>query len=297
MNILIAFFLRYLLAPILIIVSILVMNSLAKGKSVLKMKKLIIFILISALIVALPSLFGLLKYEFVWSGLIVSVVTYLILGACFNLFAKTKMFKAIGFDERQWVILFGYFIILVFGTWIYYLAFTWLSKLSYGTWAMFTTLWFMVPPFYKFAKDKFISIPGVFYKSWIVEKDPKDEEYWNTIDTFRLMQVNVKVKRKTTSKQYASFSVKLPEGVTLGRWFNRFIEDQNIRFPNDPIELHNEDGPCGWIFYTNKWFPFPLFTRMLDFDENVTKNKIKNKTTLYVRRVSKNKEQDDDKSN
>ncbi|OEK09817.1 hypothetical protein A8C32_09915 [Flavivirga aquatica] len=288
MSTLIAFFLKYLLAPIIVLTSLIIMKSIGKGKSALKMKKLIVFILVLALILALPSLLGLLKYEFVWGGLIISTTIYLLLGYCFNLFSKTELFKVIGFKKEKWLLLFSYFISVVLGAWIYYLVFTWLSKLNYGVWAMCNTLWFFIPVFYTFSKEKFVSIPTAFYKLWRGENDEKDQEYWDNIDTFRLMQVTIKVKRNINSNLYASFSVKMPEDITIGKWFNRFVEDQNIRFPNDVIELENDKEDYGWIFYTNKWLPFPLFIRMLDFNENVVKNNIKNKMIIYARRVIQN---------
>ncbi len=291
MEVLVGFFLKYLLAPILVIVSVTVMNALAKGRSVLKMKRLIVFILVSAIIVALPSLLGILKYEFVWGGLIIAIALYLLLGLCFNLLSKSKFFEKIGFNGNQWIILFSYLVIAILAGWIFYLVFTWLSKLNYGIWAMTSVLWFLLPPLYKFSKEKFISVPETFYKSWYVKKDPTDQEYWNTIDTFRLMQVTLKVKRRSDSSQYSTFSVKIPEDVSLGRWYNRFIEDQNIRFPSTPVELSGPDGEYGWIFYTNKWFPFPLFTRTLDFEKEIGESRIKNKATIYAKRVSENQQQ------
>lgn len=263
-----------------------VINAVAKGKTVLKMKKLIIFILVTSLILALPSLLGFLKYEFIWGGLVITICAYILVGVLFNWFSRSKLFDSIGFKDYQWLILLTLFVIVILATWIYYLVFEWANTLSYALWAMFTVLWFLVPPFYVFARNLFLKIPSPFYKLWIVNNDVNDEEYWNNVDTFRLMQVTVKIKRSPVLKEYSSFSVKLPEDVTLGRWFNRFIDDQNIRFPNNVIELEDENGAYGWILYTNKWLPIPIFTRMLDFDGDVSDNKIKNKSTLYVRRVS-----------
>lgn len=288
MQELVAFFMRYLLAPVIIIIAGFLMNYLSKGRAVLKLKKLVVFVLLLSLIMALPSLLGLLKYEFIWGGILLCVVIYFILGVFFNLFSKTNFFKSIGYKENPWLILLTCFIAMVLGGWIFYLVFTWISKLDYGVFAMLSVLWFLIPILYSIAKKAYIKIPSAFYKSWTISKDAGDEEFWNTIDTFRLMQVTVKVKRKFDSKQYSSFSVKLPEEVTLGRWYNRFIEDQNIRFPNTPIELGDGDNKYNWIFYTNKWFPFPLFTRVLDFDKNISENRIKNKATLYARRVTYN---------
>jgi len=290
MNVLLLFFLKYLLAPLVMIVAMVVLNTIAKGKAVLKLKKLIIFILLLAIILILPSLLGFLKYEFIWGGLVISICSYLLLGFLFNWFSTTKIFKDIGFKENKWLMLLGLFTAIILASWAYYFVFSWANQLGYELWAMLTVLWFLVPPFYVFSRSMYLQIPSPFYKLWIVDNEINDEEYWNSVDTFRLMQVTVKVKRSPEAKEYASFSVKLPEDVSLGRWFNRFIDDQNIRFPNNIIELEDNNGPYGWILYTNKWLPVPIFTRMLDFEGDVIGNKIKNKTILYVRRVSKNNE-------
>ncbi|PKH52833.1 hypothetical protein CXF68_19970 [Tenacibaculum sp. Bg11-29] len=272
------------------IVATVVLNTIAKGKAVLKLKKLMIFILLLAVLLILPSLLGFLKYEFIWGGLVISICSYLLLGFLFNWFSTTNFFKDIGFKENKWLMILGLFIAVILASWAYYFVFSWANELGYELWAMLTVLWFLVPPFYVFSRGMYLQIPSPFYKLWIVNNELNDEEYWNSVDTFRLMQVTVKVKRSPEAKEYASFSVKLPEDVSLGRWFNRFIDDQNIRFPNNIIELEDGNGPYGWILYTNKWLPMPIFTRMLDFDGDVIGNKIKNKTVLYVRRVSKNKE-------
>ena len=290
MNVLVLFFLKYLLAPVLIIIATVLLNIISKGQVVLKMKKLIIFILVSALIIMLPSLLGLLKYEFIWGGIIISMSSYLFFGVVFNWFSHSKVFDAIGFKESNWLILLALLIVVVLGGWGYYFIFSWLNTLGYAVWAMTTVIWFLVPPLYVFARSIFLQIPSPFYKLWIVNNDINDDEYWNNIDVFRLMQVTVKIKRAPNIKEYSSFSVKLPKDITLGRWFNRFINDQNIKFPNNIIELEGENGSYGWILYANKWLPIPLFTRTLDFDEDFIQNKLKNKTTLYIRRVSKNTE-------
>ncbi|WP_459211971.1 TssN family type VI secretion system protein [Aquimarina rhabdastrellae] len=295
MSTLIPFFLKYLLAPIIIVVATFALNYVSKGVAVLKLRKLIFFVLLTAIILTLPSLLGFLKYEFVWGGLIINIICYITLGMMFNWFSKSKTFKSIGLkDTHPWLIMLALFITVILAGWLYYLVFSWANKLGYAIWAMLTVIWFLVPPFYVFTRSMFLQIPSPFYKLWIIDKEVNDDEYWSNVDTFRLMQVTVKIKRLPESKQYASFSVKLPEDVTLGKWFNRFVEDQNIRFPNNVIQTEDEEGSFGWILYTSKWLPIPIFTRMLDFEEDVIFNRIKNKAVLYVRRVSKNGEEGTD---
>ena len=46
-----------------------------------------------------------------------------------------------------------------------------------------------------------------------------------------------------------------------------------------------EDMQIGWMFYTSKWFNFPLFIRILDPTLTSEGNKIKNNQTIYIRRV------------
>jgi len=287
MTALISFFLMYLLAPMIAMACVFLLGKLSKGKAMLNSLKLLIFIFVCVLLLVLPALIGIVKFEFVWFGIYLTIIVYLFLGAMFNLFTKTKAFKAIGLNEVSVLLVLVIVIITTLTAWLYYLVFDFVSDLEYSAWTATLCLWFLVPIFYVASRELFLKIPAPFYKSWKVETDLIDDEYWDNVDTFSLMQVTVKIKRSPEDSEYSSFSVKLPKDVTLGRWFNRFVEDQNIRFPNKTIETENEDQQFGWIFYTSRWLSMPIFTRMLDFDKEVSSNRIRNKSTLYVRRVLK----------
>lgn len=290
MNVLLLFFLKYLLAPLLAIGLTILLYIVAKQKAELNLKKLIIFMLLLILLLALPSLLGFLRYEFIWGGLVITICSYLGIGLLFNGFTTTKLFSRIGFKENRWLPLLALLPPVVIASWIYYFVFGWANQLGYELLAMLTPLWFLLPPLYVFSRDLYLYIPTPFYKPWIIDDTANDDEYWNNVDTFRLMQVTVKVKRDPEEQDYASFSVKLPEDVVLGQWFNRFVADQNIRFPNNAIVTQSETDAYGWIVYTHRWLPIPIFTRVLDFDSNVTDNRIKSNATLYVRRVSQSQE-------
>ena len=290
MAVLITFFIQYLLAPLIAIVCIFLLDKMSKGKAMLNMKKLLLFIFVMVILLVLPSLLGAVQFEFVWMGLYISIIIYLLFGALFNLFKKSKLFKAIGLNGVDKLVVLAIFIVMCLTAWIYFLVFDLVSDLNYSAWTATLCLWFLVPLFYAFSRKLFLKIPAPFYKSWVVESDLNDDEYWDNVDTFSLMQVTVKIKRTPEEPEYSSFSVKLPKDVTLGRWFNRFIEDQNIRFPNKAIEIENEDQQYGWIFYTSRGLTAPIFTKMLDFDKDVASNRLRNKSTLYIRRVLKDNE-------
>ena len=82
MKILLYFFARYLLAPLFVAVMIFVLTGIKTIKSKLSLKKLIIFILLASIAVALPSLFGFLKNEYVWGGLTFTVLSLFSLEHC-----------------------------------------------------------------------------------------------------------------------------------------------------------------------------------------------------------------------
>ena len=83
MQMLLSIFFKYLLAPFFVMIMLFILNSMKNLKQKLSMKKAIIFILISALIIALPCLFGLLRNEFVWAGLLLTILCYIGLGFIF----------------------------------------------------------------------------------------------------------------------------------------------------------------------------------------------------------------------
>ncbi|MFB9056257.1 TssN family type VI secretion system protein [Mariniflexile ostreae] len=288
MDTLITFFLKYLLAP-LAVLFLLIILKFSKVKKKLNMKKVILFILIASIILVLPAFFGLLKYEFIWGGLLITMVIYLLLGVGLVFYTNSNSFKSLGLiDEKEQKTYFYIviLIILILAAWGYYLLFNWLSKLPYSIWVMTSVLWSMVPLFYIITRDVFLKITPPFFKAWQVKSDANNDSYWDKIDTFTLIQVTAKVKRKPSDEEYASFAVKLPTEVILGKWFDRFIEDQNVRFPQDVIRTTDESGDgMGWIFYTSKWFSFPLFTRVLDADKTGSENNINDKQVIFVRRI------------
>ena len=96
MKILLYFFARYLLAPLFVAVMIFVLTGIKTIKSKLSLKRLIIFILLASITVALPCLFGFLRNEYVWGGLAFTTLSYILLGVLFYKLSTSDLFTAIG---------------------------------------------------------------------------------------------------------------------------------------------------------------------------------------------------------
>lgn len=249
------------------------------------MKKAIIFILISTLIIALPCLLGLLRNEFVWGGLFLTILCYIGLGFIFWKYTESDSFKAIGLGESTGGTILLLSVSGILGGWIYYLVFERISNLPYAIWGALNVLWFIVPYMIMLGRKLFLLIPPPIYVPWELEFGTFDRNYWDNIDSFEFKSVKVKINRKIGDKNYASLVVKLPDGISLGNWFNWFIEDQNRRFPQNRIETGKDGYKVGWTFYTTKWFSYPLLIRILDPHKDSEQNKIKNNRPIYIRRV------------
>lgn len=291
MNIITIYFLKFLLAPLIAIIALIILNKVIKIKKSFNLKKALVVVLATTLALILPVFISLLKYEFVWIGLVLTVLSYIFIGVLFILFQNSKYYKSIGLDN-QFHALFLIIIIMILSGWLYYLIFEKISDLPYAIWAMLSVFWFVIPFLYNMCLKYFLVISKPFYKAWNVS-GVNDSAYWDNIDTFHLIQVNVKIKRNVNDENYSSFSVKLPLEISVGMWFNRFIEDQNFRFPDRTIDTHVEGEEIGWIFYRSRWFNFPLFTKVLDPEKDGKFNRIRNKQTIYIRRTTLNTTDDE----
>ena len=145
MKILLYFFARYLLAPLFVAVMIFVLTGIKTIKSKLSLKKLIIFILLASIAVALPSLFGFLKNEYVWGGLTFTILSYILLGALFCKLSTSDLFGAIGIGSSRTAVILTLTTICALGGWCYYLLFELISKLPYSLWNTTNILWFAIP--------------------------------------------------------------------------------------------------------------------------------------------------------
>ncbi|WP_281322577.1 TssN family type VI secretion system protein [Flavobacterium aestivum] len=287
MNTMLPFFLKYLLAPLLILIITFIMSQFSGIK--IKTKSAIVFVLCFSLIAALPCLFAFFNNEFIWLGLLFSVFYYLMLGIGLIYFMDTALFQNMNVQDSAPAKLFLFLIVTILSSWIYYLVFNYIAISSYAHISMLNILWVFVGIFFIESKKKFLQIPDPFYEYWRVGRERKDIDYWDNIDKFRLMQVSINIKKKANSEFFSKFDVKIAQEVNLGNWFDKFIEDQNYRFPNDAIESSAENEDSGWIFYTAKYFSFPLFIRKLNPHETIAESKLKNKQIIFAKRVILNK--------
>ena len=146
-------------------------------------------------------------------------------------------------------------------------------------------MWFMIPYFTCMSFEKFRNIHPPVYALWKSDSGNFNRNYWDTFDSFRAKAVKVRMKRKKGDVGYTSFTVRLSNGIPLGNWFDWLVEDHNRRFPQSKIETKMDSPESGWIFYTSKWFKYPLFIRILDPNLPSEENRIRKGQVIYIKRV------------
>ena len=285
MEQLITFFLSYLLAPLLLIVLLLVMGSIKSLKKQLSIKYALLYILVAGLLLGTPGFLSVLQDEYVWGGIFISVGVYIIWGLLALLTMKGSVGTALGISDKPLGQAGVLLASTILGAWIHYLLFTRFGGLPYGHIAMMQSLWFLLPFLVAFSLSRLHLVPPPIYELWKLSSSHYDRYYWEAQDHFKAKLIKVKIKRRTGDKSYMLLSARIPEGISLGDWFDWFMQDQAKRSPKAPIEGTGNNKDNGWLFYSPKWFIYPLFIRILDPRGTAEENRIRKGQIIYIKRV------------
>jgi hypothetical protein len=278
-------FIKYLLVPLIAAVAMAGFALYAKAREALRPGRLLLFILILALVLALPALFGLARYEFVPFGLILTQASWLLLGILLTRFMNSGVFQSIGLEENKLAIFLVLLVAVLLGAWVFYLAFEYLSGLGYVIWVTLAIVWVLFPVFHAWARMAFVKIPPPYYQVWDpMEAARFDPSVWEEVDYLRMMNISLRIKQKTTDREYSSYPVKAPGKIPVAQWFTRYLKDQRVKFPNSPLEIEQNGEPFCWIFYTTRFF---IFNRPLAPEKTFQDYRIRNKSVVYARRVKK----------
>lgn len=282
-----SFFLRYLLFPLIFLISAAVISIVNKKNQFLNNKKLIISILILSLILALPGSMGFLSFDFMPWGYIICQIYYIATG-CLFVYLATRYYP----DEllsRKLFFIFATLVSALLGFFLFQLTFNWLSDIHFGIWAATSLATFMIPLLFWWAYVSLISIPTEIYKIWQYPAHPIPIEM-DHLDFDRLLVLELELYKNTDDSEPIKVKAKAPENMIFGEWFYKFIEDYNVKFPKSPVKYLSEDHESyKWIFFIKtSFFKKNVF---IDPDLDILNNTITEKVTIYAKRVSENANQ------
>lgn len=281
-------FLQYLLMPLLALLLTGLMASVKKKNPLINNKHLIIFILLNALLVGLPGLFGIVGNNFnPWYYLIAQLV-YVFIGIGFMQGYNKYFHEQVKIHKISFQILV-LLVIMTLGGYLFALAFNWLSNINNGYSAASCILVLPIPLIFYWTYIAFIDIPFEIYNVWQYPIGSAEISF-DGMDFNKLMVLELEFGKQPDDVDRIKVKAKAPADMPLGEWFKKFIDDYNYKFPNQSIAYTDKKGePHGWIFYVKKSFFHKK--RLLDPELSVEKNKIQEHVTIISKRVIEHKEE------
>lgn len=279
---LLPFFLQYLLLPLLVILLLVPLALLKQGNTMMANKQLIVFILLSALAICVPGLFGFMGNGFSPWGYLSCEIVYLALGSLFVQAYNGSLRKSITKHAVAFQLLVM-LLAIVLGGYLFTVIFNLCSGAKGGFVAATCISSFPLPAIFYWTYLAFIDIPFEIFKVWQYPKSAETISF-DGEDFNKLMVLQLEFSRRPEDRDRLKVKAKAPDKITFGDWFKKFIDDYNQKFPNNPISYGEANGvPNGWIFYCKKSFLHRR--RLLDPTLTIAENRIKEHVSIISKRV------------
>jgi hypothetical protein len=276
-----------MIMPLLAVIFTFIAYLIAKKNRLFSNKKAIFYILLAGLTLSIPGFLGLLDYEFMPYYYIVLFILYLLLG-WFNIAWAHAMIPNLKNGKTHYLLEFMiYFIIMFIGAALFSLIFNLCNELQYGLWACTCVFSFLFPSLFYETYKKYMEIPPEVHKIWRFSHDV-DLSRFEYMDYNKLMVLELEFVKQLNDEIPTKVKVKAPDNLPFGTWFQKFLIDYNLKFPATPIELKNENGEYGWIFYVKRSFFLPR--KYVDYDLTIPENGIMENHTIVVKRVAEQNE-------
>ncbi|MBV8252570.1 MAG: TssN family type VI secretion system protein [Chitinophaga sp.] len=275
-------FVSYIFFPLVAAIMGAVMLIVNKKNRLMSSRKLIVTILLTSIVLAIPGLFSLLGLYFMPWGYLLSQLSYLLFGIL-AVFLLARHNPAALETKKGMTILMGV-ISMLLGFYLYKLIFNRLNDLEYGWLAATSVLVFMVPLLFWWTYMAMISIPSEIYTVWYYPHGTQPLDMFD-VDIDKLKVLEVEVFKAVNDPSPLKVKVKAPPEMNFGVWFKKFIDDYNIKFPRNGIHFAAGEEPYGWIFYLKPSF----FSRkqFIDPAESIAQNQVNEKHIIFARRVTR----------
>jgi hypothetical protein len=275
-----------MIMPLLAIVFTYIFFLISKKNKLLSNKKAIFYILLVGVVLSIPGLLGFLDYKFMPYYYIALFVLYMILG-WLNIGWARKVIPNLKKDTTPYIMEFLiHFVIMFIGAALFSMIFNFCNELQYGLWACTCLLSFIFPSLFYETYKKYMEIPPEVHKFWKFSPflDLSQFEY---MDYNKLMLLEMEFVKRLTDQIPTKVKVKAPDNILFGTWFQKFLNDYNVKFSTTPIELKNGEEEFLWIFYIKRSFFLPR--KYVDPELTILENKIKEKHTIVAKRVIEKK--------
>lgn len=286
-------FLKYILLPLIVLLLSIGLGLMKKQSPKVKAKVLIFYILLSGLCLAIPGFLGFSGNLYNPYWYLFSMLIYLFLGILHVNLISSYFYEP---TRPSWFSMLFEILItitsMLLGCYFFYLIFNWISPFKgYAIAAASSITIFMVPLAFYYCYIQYISIPFDIYKTWQYPMNNLNVDF-EKIEFRTLLMLNLELTKSMVEGKKSRINTKAPsDGISMGDWFCRVVDDYNHKYPSSTIHLLSpQQAPYSWIFYTKK--SFFHFRKFIDFDKSMSENNIKDHTTIICKRVINNEIED-----
>jgi hypothetical protein len=275
-------FVNHLLLPIVSVVVATIALFLNKKNALVSNKKLIVFVLISSLILALPATLNFLGALFIPQLYFINQLLFLILGY-FYMNHTTRMFSGENETVNRLMTLLSTLVIFGLGSYLFSLIFNFSGEFKYGLIASTCTYTLILPVLFRWTYISLINIPTEIHKVWKYRKDYNEPEFSSEM-VEHIMVLELELTKKASDKEVVKVKAKAPTDFVFGDWFQLFLIDYNSKYFENPINFQSENGELyNWIFYVKP--TIGSGKRYIDYEKKITDNKLNEKITILCKRV------------
>jgi len=278
------FFISYLLHPIIVAVTSFFLVFLNKRKEFISTLKLILFILISSLVVALPGLFGFFNLLFIPLLYVVCQFVFIVIG---YFYMKNTIHYFSGKDEvfNRLMTALSLIAVLSLGSFLFSIIFNFLGGLRYGLMASSCTYTLALPILFRWTYVALTNIPSEIYKIWKYRPEYREPDFTSEMID-KIMVLELEMTKAPEDNAIVKVRAKAPVTFIFGDWFQMFLNDYNSKYFEYPIQYKNKKGEMyNWIFYVKP--SFLSGKTYIDPEKSVNINKLSEKKTIVCKRVDK----------
>ncbi|WP_455970662.1 TssN family type VI secretion system protein [Bacteroides congonensis] len=273
-------FITFLLMPVLALIMVAIAWGISRKNKLLGNKAFIFYVLLAAVILAIPALAGFFIYWFMPYCYIALQALYLFLGAL-----NLKYMDKINVTGHSYILQFLLMAtIMILGMALFSVVFNLCNELEYGVMASTCILPFLFFSLYRQMYRAYDAIPLEIYHVWEYLENAHTEQ--SKLDADNLMVVDINLFKDKNDTDLLHITAKTSENMYFGEWFKIFLTDYNKKSPDTPICYMDKESPYGWIFYIKTSF----FRRRKYIDPDLTfkENGIKAHAAIIAHRVKDN---------
>ncbi len=246
--------------------------------------KSFIYAIIFSLLCALSALFASAQiFSFPLFYIFIAMQGFMLVLGIIHLLILPKIFRWAR-KKSFWPDLLFTIAIVLIGSTPFIFAFNYIRPELYNPLLLGSFLPFLIPTFFMKTFEKAIDIPTKVYRKWYF---PVDEKYKQPSSELmkNMLVIGLEFNKRWRNEDVTNFRVKAPEEMDFEKLFYFFINEYNIKHPEDQIDIVDSKGqPQGWVFYKKpKWYS--IFTHFVQPERTINKNNLRENSIVICERT------------